>query len=322
MRKITSVCLFLALGLFIFYLFIHNSHLDKVGAYLMDANWGLLVLGALANLLSIQVRVWRWKVLLRPAKPDPSVATLTVATFGGYFISTALPGRLGEVIRPLYAAAKEGLSRVTCLTTAVVERFLDILALLILFGLYLFLYRPSAGQYSLEMLVRVMAYGIAGCLALFGGLFWLVRSRRPLPLPKALRPHVENFRQGLEFLRGGHLLGATLALTALIWGLIALNTWCVLLAFGLRLPWTTPFMLMAVSAVGFLIPTPGGIGSVHKAFQVGLVVFHGVDYDLATAIAIIGHALGMGPIALGGLIGFWWAGVPVREMLRFAKMKE
>lgn len=322
MRKFISVCLFLALGLIIFYLFLFNSDLHQVGRYLGEAKWSLLILGAVANLVSILVRVWRWRVLLRPAKPNPSTATLTVATFGGYFISTVLPGRLGEVIRPLYVAAREDISRVTCLTTAVVERFLDILALLLLFGLYLFLYRPSASQYSLELLVRIMAYGIAGCLVLFGILFWLVRSERPLPMPKALRPHLDNFRMGLHFLKGGRLVLSTLALTGLIWGLIAFNTWCVLLAFGLHLPWTTPFMLMAVSAVGFLIPTPGGIGSVHKAFQIGLVVFHGVDYNLATAIAIIGHALGMGPIALVGLIGFWWAGVPIREMLRFAKIEK
>ena len=320
MRKFFSVCLFVALGLAIFYLFLFRSDLGKVGQFLHGVRWPLIALGVAANLGSILVRVWRWRILLKPVKADPSMRTLAVATFGGYFISTVLPGRLGEVVRPLYAAAKEDISRVTCLTTAVVERFLDVLALLVLFGIYLFAYRPESSQYSMGLLVRIMAFGIAACLALFAVLFWLVRSNRRLPLPKALRPHLENFRQGLQFLNGWRLVFSTLGLTVLIWVLVAATTWFTLEAFGLHLPWTTPFMLMAVTAMGYLIPTPAGIGPVHKAFQVGLVVFHGVDYNLATAIALVGHAAGMGPIALAGLIGFWWAGVPFREMLRFAKI--
>lgn len=322
MRKFLSFLLFLSLGFAIFALFLYQADLTQVGRYLGSANWALLAAAVAVNLLSIVVRVWRWRVLLRPAKPDPSNATLAVATFGGYLISTVLPGRLGEVVRPLYVAAREDISRVTCLSTAVVERVLDILALLALFGIYLFTFRPSTEEYSLELLMRIMAGGIAACLLLFGVLFWLVRSERKLPLPRVLRPHVENIRKGLEFLRGGRLIASTLALTLVIWLLVGLNTWMVVRAFGIALPWTAPFMLMAVSAVGFLIPTPAGIGGVHKAFQVGLVVFHGVNYDLATAIALLGHALGLGPIALVGLAGFWWAGVPFREMLRFAKMKE
>jgi uncharacterized protein (TIRG00374 family) len=322
MRKFFSFGLFLALGFLIFYLFLYQADLHRVGRYLAEADWMLLAAAVAVNLLSIVVRVWRWRVLLRPAKPDPSNITLAVATFGGYLISTVLPGRLGEVIRPLYVAAREDISRVTCLSTAVVERVLDVLALLILFGIYLFTFRPSTDEYSLELLMRIMAGGIAACLLVFGVLYWLVRTRRELPLPRALRPHVENVRRGLEFLSGARMAGSVLGLTLLIWLCVGLNTWMVVRAFGVSLPLTAPFMLMAVSAVGFLIPTPAGIGGVHKAFQVGLVVFHGVNYDLATAIALVGHALGLGPIALVGLAGFWWAGVPFKEMLRFAKMKD
>jgi hypothetical protein len=322
MRKALSFGAFVLLGAVFFALFLYKSDLGKVWDHLKEAHWALLLLGVIANLLSILVRVWRWRLFLAPAKKDTSWKILTVATFGGYFISTVLPGRLGEIIRPLYAAAREGISRVTCVTTAVVERFLDVLTLLILFGIYLWLYRPDTGAYSLGVLIRIASIGIGGLILLFLVLFVLATSASRFWMPKILRPHFESFRTGLQSLKGIRTLGGLVGLSLLIWFLVAVNTWCVLWAFDLHLPWATPFMLMAVSAVGFLIPTPGGIGGVHKAFQVGLVVFHGVDYNLATAISIIGHLLAMGPIALVGLAGFALSGVPMREMLRLADRKE
>jgi glycosyltransferase 2 family protein len=322
MRKLVSLGLLLLLAGLFLYFFLYKSDLGKVWTDVKEAKWGLLMLGVAANLLSVQTRVWRWRVFLTPAKPNPSWRTLTVATFGGYLISTVLPGRLGEVIRPLYAAAREDISRVTCLTTAVVERFLDVLALLVLFGIYLWSYRPDTAAYSLKMLMRVASFGIAGMIVVFVVLLVLATSGKRIWLPKFVRPHFENFRTGLESLRGFRTLASILGLTFITWFLVALNTWCVLKAFSLDLPWTTPFMLMAVSAVGFLIPTPGGIGGVHKAFQIGLVVFHGVDYNLATAIAFISHLLAMGSISVVGMIGFAVEGVPLREMLKFAKMGE
>jgi glycosyltransferase 2 family protein len=322
MRKIISFGLFVLLGALFFYFFLYKSDLGKVWIHVKEARWGLLALGVLANLLSVMVRVWRWRVFLTPAKKDISWKTLTVATFGGYFISTVLPGRLGEVIRPLYAAAREGLSRITCITTAVVERFLDIGMLLVLFGTYLWFYRPDTTAYSLKMLVRLAAFGMAGAFVLFVALFILATSGGRIWMPGRLRPHFESFRAGLQSLRGFRTAGTLVGLTALIWGLIAVNTWCVLGAFHLHLPWMTPFMLMAVSAVGFLIPTPGGVGGVHKAFQIGLVVFHGVDYNVATAVALVGHLLAMGPLALVGMAAFGFSGIPLREMLLLAKKPE
>ena len=322
MRKILSFGLFILLGALFFYFFLYKSDLGKVWVYMKEARWGLLALGVLANLLSIMARVWRWRVFLAPAKKDISWKILTVATFGGYFISTVLPGRLGEVIRPLYVAAREDISRITCLTTAVVERFLDIMTLLILFGIYLACYRPDTGAYSLKMLMRLATFGIGGAILLFAALFVLASSGSRVWMPKRLRPHFESFRAGLQSLRGIRTAGMLIGTSILIWGLVATNTWCVLWAFHLHPPWMTPFMLMAVSAVGFLIPTPGGVGGVHKAFQMGLVVFHITDYNHATAIAIISHLLAMGPLALVGMIAFAVSGVPLRDMLALAKPRE
>jgi len=321
MRKALSFGVFVLLGGVFFALFLYKSDLGKVWGHVKTARWDFLLLGMTSNILSILVRVWRWRLFLAPAKKDSSWKVLTVATFGGYFISTVLPGRLGEVIRPLYAAAREGIPRVTCLTTAVVERFLDMLTLLVLFGIYLWLYRPETAAYSLDMLVRIASIGIGGLILLFIVLLVLATSATRFRMPRFLQRHYESFRTGLQALKGFGTLGGLVGLSLLIWLLVAVNTWCVLLAFDLRLPWVVPFMLMAVSAVGFLIPTPGGIGGVHKAFQVGLVVFHGVNYDLATAISIIGHLLSMGPIALIGFAGFVLSGVPVRDMLRQADRK-
>jgi uncharacterized membrane protein YbhN (UPF0104 family) len=73
-------------------------------------------------------------------------------------------------------------------------------------------------------------------------------------------------------------------------------------AFNLELPIRSAFLLIMMTVIGLLVPTPGGAGGFHAMVQIGLTTFFGVDHNLATGIAIAYHAVCFYPIALIGLI--------------------
>ncbi len=59
------------------------------------------------------------------------------ATVIGFTATFLLPGRVGEVLRPYLLARKEGFSAAATFATIVVERVLDLVAVLMLFSFFL-----------------------------------------------------------------------------------------------------------------------------------------------------------------------------------------
>jgi hypothetical protein len=54
--------------------------------------------------------------------------------------------------------------------------------------------------------------------------------------------------------------------------------------------------------IGVAVPTPGGVGSYHEAYRIGVTSFFGVPNDQAVAAAIVVHVVGFVPILLLGLL--------------------
>ena len=82
---------------------------------------------------------------------------------------------------------------------------------------------------------------------------------------------------------------------------IAADTWAVTRAFGIDLPFSGTFLLQAMLVVGVAVPTPGGVGSYHEAYRLGVTTFFDAPNDLAVAAAIAVHFISFVPILLLGL---------------------
>jgi glycosyltransferase 2 family protein len=91
--------------------------------------------------LAYVVRAIRWKIFLKPVRPNATVAELISPTMVG-FAGLALLGRAGEFIRPYLIARRTGLPFSSQLAVWAVERIFDIGAFAFLVALAIFL--PSA----------------------------------------------------------------------------------------------------------------------------------------------------------------------------------
>ncbi len=265
--------------------------------------------------LAYVVRIKRWLLLLAPLG-RVGVGSATRATIIGFATSTIVP-RLGEVVRPYLLARRESLSMSAALATIVVERILDMIAVSLLFGLFLAAFSrqlPATDEQVLGALKAgglVVAVGAGVVLALV-----CVAARRPAWVValaarvERLAPHgpggaasrfITRFSTGLGVARDPGRLLRAIAWSLVMWALVGATAWWGCLAFDLALPPSSGLLLLALMALGVSAPTPAGVGGFHAAVQVGLTAFYEVPMDAAVGAAVVLHAATFAPVTVVGL---------------------
>ena len=344
MKTIAKVLVGLALSALTFYLFLRNLDFGKVAATLADASLPLLsasiVIGYFGHL---SLRARRWKTMLDPLKEHVSFYNLFSTTAIGYAISWLTPGRIGEVARPVLLARREGIPVAGVVATAAIERVLDVVTIVGLAALAAVsapLWWKAVGRspqvvvpwFGRTDLVRVVAWlGVAGLATCMAGLLLLrtlvmgdsrffdfvARRRGAAGRLTRLWDVVRHLAEGASFLRSPRRALSVGAESILIWVVVSFASWLGLLAARVRIPFPGTFLLVALSAVGLSVPTPGGAGTVHIAFQRGLIDLFNVEPNLASAATFLYHpvTIYVPPIVVG--LFFAW-----RDGLSPAKLRD
>jgi hypothetical protein len=260
--------------------------------------------------VSMAFRSLRWRVLLSAEK---RAAPLTVfwATMAGYLGNNFLPARAGELIRSAALGHKTGLSKSWVFATALTERLLDVVAL-VLFSLAAVF---SLGRSS-QLLVRAWkvmgVVGVAGIILLlavprFEDLFRRMLGRVPGParFRERLLGILGQFLSGMRSFANQSRGFAFAGMTVLIWLTDAVGTMISARAFGLSLTLPIAVMLLAGLGLSSAIPsTPGYVG-VYQFVAVAVLVPLGYARSSVLAYIIVAQALGYVVITAWGLIGLW-----------------
>ena len=253
---------------------------------------------------------------LQPVKKNAKVWDLFSAVMCGYAINNVLP-RAGEFARPYITSRREKISYTATFATIVVERFLDILILLIMLAGVWFTFREQIKQalptlQAEKLLVPVLV--LLGVLILS---FWprLVRvvlkyTIKPLSgkFYKKISEIFEKFAKGLSIIRTPSQYFRLTVESLTIWVLYALPMWFMFFSFGFqKAPYYLGFedavLLLVISGIAFTIsPTPGAIGVFHFLIQNTLMKLYGINQEAALAYATVTHAVGyLIQVGIGGL---------------------
>lgn len=301
--------------------------LAAIGAALADVRAAPLSLAVLALLLTLVLKAWRWHYLMESIRPV-DVRYLWSATSIGAMVDMVLPARTGDVVRAWMVGRKANVSKMSSLATIVVEKVLDVFVILMIsVPLLAFVTFPGEDA-ALTRGFRTGIYaGAIACFVLVAALF-LFRSRelrsstlvhRALPfLPDRLRSRivdvVDNFGAGMQTIKTGRHLFATLALSLVLWTTYALSNYLVLAAFSLQLPVYASFLFLIFQALGVTLPSsPGFIGTYHAAVVVGFALF-GVSQDMAFGVAIVMHAAFFFPFIVLGFFLLWRENLSLRSL--------
>jgi uncharacterized protein (TIRG00374 family) len=283
------------------------------------------------------LRAFRWGLLLRPFKRRVPFRSLWNFSLIGYMISYLLPGRLGEVARPVMLAEKERIKKSQAIATVINERLFDLLSVLVLLAAYLAggTARPS----PLLGRLRGAALLLLPLVLLVFFLVTLANSRRFFPWTERLvgvlarvlpaRVRGKGSAAAIHFVRAMRLdlgwrgIAAVAACSLLHWGLILFSYWLLMQGFaGIRLGLPAVIPFLAVVFVSAAVPTPGMAGSLDLASRYALTGLFAVAGQTAVAFTILFHfLLLLAPIALG-LAALWSEGLSLSAVGRLRREDE
>ena len=332
MKRLLRVGLSTAISLVLIVLCFRGTDPRAVWGALTRAHSGYLLLAVALSLLSFAVRALRWRVLLGRLRSGIPFFSLFSCTIIGFMVSYVLPGRVGELARPLLLAAKEGMSRGSVIATVAVARMMDFLAVLLLFAVFLIGFSSRLPESGSDLMLQFRSRGIlVGAVILLGvvALYAVVLLRTHLfdRLEARTKPGgwarrvVDFFHsvvRGFEILKGGQALAVSMALTLVTWFLIDLSILAGLRAFEIRLDFVDVFLLIAFLAVGIAIPTPGGLGSYQWLGRECLVSVFAVQKDLALAAIWAQWGVAVIPVMALGAILIWREGLTLGQVGRMA----
>lgn len=286
MMRALQLLLGIAVSALCVWLSMKDVRFGEVLTALRGANALGFVLVMLVTLGGFWLRAVRWRYFIQAGRPL-SMDSLFSATMIGFMANNVLPFRLGEFVRPWALARRERLSKTTLLATVVVERAVDMLTLLGIFGISMIVH-PIAESTDAGRLVQWGARLLVGlCVGLTLVVVAIERNRvlaqavvRGLtgPLPGDTRERasrmLENFIEGLGLFRDLRRLAVVFLLSFTMFLCFALALGVSLWSLGIMLPWYAGLVLLVITAIGIMVPAaPGYIGTLNIACTAGLALF-------------------------------------------------
>jgi uncharacterized protein (TIRG00374 family) len=322
----------LAVALILLGIFLRNVDFSRVIREIGHARPDWLALSLASMFVNLAIRALRWQYLLDPLG-KVRFSSAFRATAVGFAASTVLPARAGEVIRPYFLARHERLSATGAFATIILERLLDVVAVLVLLALYVFVFDNDlslTNPVAVKWLKGIGVLAAAGALGALVVLFILAgdparlgraikRLARVVPsFAGMLARFAEKFARGLGTIRHPNRLFVALLWSFPLWLSIAVGIWAVAVAFQLGVPFTGSFLIIALLVLGVAVPTPGAIGGFHAAFRYGATAFFAASDDAAVGAAIVLHVLSIGPSLLLGLYFAAQVGMNLTRMRELA----
>jgi hypothetical protein len=285
----------------------------RVGNIIAHADLRFIAAGLALACFSFFVRAMRWRILLN-AEGRLGVATVFWANMAGYLGNCFLPARAGEVVRSVLIGRQSGLSKTYALTTALSERMMDAIALVLASAIALLGVRPKPAwmqDVSGGMTIAAAAgIGLVIILPHCGG--WLESFLKRIPLPDFLRARLLGLAGQVllgvgAFHDWGRLSGFS-ALTVACWLTDAVGTMAGAHALGLHVSFPAAVLVLAGMGLGSALPsTPGYVG-VWQFAAVSILTPFGVPRDGALAYSLVAQATNYVLVLVWGLPGIYLLG--------------
>jgi len=244
-----------------------------------------LVLAAIFLWGSVWVRGLRWKWLFKESA-SPSVTSLYRAELIGYFGNNILPLRLGEILRAYIIGKENNLPKSFVFGTIVLERLMDMFALIFFAIILLFLYPFEQGWVS----NFILKGGVVLSIVIFT-LVIISRFKFKTTENKLLRI-LNQIIDGLQSIKKQRILPVVIA-SILIWSIYLLDVYFIQRAFQFNLSWTQSLTILVISSLVLSIPSaPGMIGTFHASVKYIMVDIFAFTPNDGNSFAILMHAYG------------------------------
>ncbi len=295
----------------------------KTAAALAHVNMAPFGVAAIAIVVQLFLRSTRWAVLLERDGRRPLAGRLAPVLCVGYLANTVLPARLGEPVRAVLAARREGIAVPWSLGSVALERAIDTLTLGLLAVPALFF--VSAPDWLLRTALIAAALAATAIALLQTRIPRLVveRVKRMVGARPAVQrwlDHGLSLAASLNVTGRPRAFGIALLLSCGAWLLDAVVYWSAASAIGISISPAAAMLISAITVLGTAVPSAPGYLGVYELVASTMAQALGVPADQALAFAIVAHALSVLPLAVVGLFSVAAIGAPqLRSALRSAE---
>jgi len=253
------------------------------------ADYRLVFLGGLAQVLFMVLRTFRWRFILNNQVAWPTVFHIQNI---GYMLTALLPFRLGDLIRAYLIGKEKPLNFMQGASSMVLERILDLLVIVIFF--------PFAinGLTELPNSVRLAA-NVAGAAAVVGVVVLVLMANMPARVRKLATvildfiplmdtgvwlERLDGILAGLDALKSIKSTIYLLLISFVIWLPIIYSYWIIMRSVGIPATLSIAMYTVCIAAFGVAIPSsPGQIGVFEAAVSLALVSIVGQSISSTAA---------------------------------------
>jgi uncharacterized protein (TIRG00374 family) len=318
LRTFLQYAFFLGLGIFLAWWSIKDlSDEDKshIISAINNARYYLALPVLLVLLLSHYVRGLRWRLLIEPMGYLPGKTNAWLAVMIGYLANQAVP-RLGEVLKCTILSRYEKIPTDKLIGTIILERIIDAITLLLIFGITLAI-QPQLYAQLIETMFGAETTGkeektpgwvvalIAGGVIIIALFAWMIIKRKTFyDLLLFIKRIWRHIWQGIIAIRHLKKRGQFILLTIALWTLYLSGGYLGFIAlketqhFGIR----EAFTVLSAGSIG-MIATPGGIGAYAYLLQKTMQLY-GLNAGIALAFGWLLWIAQTAVIVMGGLFSF------------------
>jgi uncharacterized protein (TIRG00374 family) len=307
------------------YFIVSQVSVAALGDALIHARYVYLLPTFALLVIALIPRALRWRVLLSGSLPLGRTFSIMNV---GYLVNGVLPLRVGELARAyLGTRAVPPVPIFKTISTLIVERLLDLLAVIVLLLLAL-AGGPIPEQLRAAALIAAPTTIVGFLVLVFlssqrtvaNRLAQRVMSQLERTRFASLTPRLMNwfghFLDGLKPLTQPRALVLALGWTAASWGISVTAGYILMLAFYDHASWSATCLYIVSAAFAIAVPAvPGNLGSYELSILLALgAMGYGEPRASATAFAVMVHGVNLAVHASTGIIGFIQEGISLEQL--------
>ena len=291
---VISVCLI--------FLVVKQIDVDNIIQILRRTNVFWLVIALIFYWVEILLRILRWKRILISVDSTIRYSSINNSFCISAAANNIFPFRLGDILRAHLVGMQRNISRYSLMGTIVLEKLIDVVAVLLLTFCGAFGVLSQLGAMSKVGLAFIMG-GVS--IIMLGGIYLVAKNKfLSNKLVMFLHERLGHFKKGFSILLKPKNLSLVIVETLLIWVFNTLAIWAIIKSLGVSLSSSEVLLLEGITGLAAAIPSaPAGIGTLQYAFLLTFGMLQ-LDKSVGVAASLLVQGILLGSITLVGVLIF------------------
>jgi uncharacterized protein (TIRG00374 family) len=292
----------IAISLCLIYLVVRQVDVANISQALLQTSLFWLLFALALYWAEIALRIHRWKRILISVDTTIRYSSISNSFCVSAAANNIFPFRLGDILRAHLVGIQNNLSRYSLMGTIVLEKLIDVAAVLLLTCWGAFGVLSQTGAMSRVGLAFLMG-GVS--MVVLGGIYLLTKKRfLSNKLVSFFHARLGHFKKGFGILLKPKHLSLVIVETILIWAFNTLAVWTIIQSLGVSLSTSEVLLLEGIIGLAAAIPSaPAGIGTLQYAFLLTFGMMH-LDKSVGVAASLLVQGVLLGSITLVGVLIF------------------